>query len=258
MTSTEIGFSLSRSFNQSDFSDLIQWVKAIPEVHQPQNYSVIAIVFQQALETTIKNQEPQIEGGRVLDLAEMENPRDLLFALASITELDSEFLPFLNSEFPLRESISVTRTMEKVTQASQAAFLIFHTNSNKHALETMCDIAVEQLHTMQTSIQGSFNAIQVLSSSEMLYFPEFTNWPENYSMLHIKENFNDSELTVMPKGGLLLKKWFVHGECEKKITQLSFAREEGKIRAEQKFKAEGELFTDLTYEEQILYFHENQ
>ena len=244
--------------DERDFPSLIKWVESIPVSHLPQDYLAIAVVIQQGIEPIIRKKEPQIAmQGNVLSSETTQSKgfikqrKEML-----LSNLDPDFIPLLNSaETPLKESIFLTKTEERVNKLSKVVLLICRVDKDKSTLEHFCQGAAQEINRMRDSIKGSFSVSAQALISESSCFPHLTKSAEPRLLGSPQDSINQSIqkseqplFALEPRAGLIVERHFDHGEVEETHAQLSFALKGDEIVTTQKKNIVKSKFTDLRYE----------
>lgn len=243
--------------NDRDFPELIKWVQSIPGSHLPQNYLAIAFVIQQEIEPIIRKKEPQIEmQGNVLP-SKITQSKKFNFLRKEVfpSKLDPAFLPLINSaETPLRDSIILTKTEEKVNSISKNIIFVGCMDKDQSTLEYFCRGVIQEINRVKDSIQGSFSVSAQASVSESPCLPHLADSAHPHLLVSSHDVSTQSlaigeqpVFTLEPKKGVILERHFDHGEFEEARTQLSVALEGDEIVTTQENKFLIGNFTDLRY-----------
>jgi hypothetical protein len=170
--------------------------------------------------------------------------------------LDPAFLPLLNSdETPLKESIVLTKTEERVNKLSKVILLICRINKDQSTLEYFCHGAIQEINRMRDTIKGSFSVSAQALISDSPCFSHLADSAEPRLLASPQDSINQSiekseqpVFALEPREGLMLKRHFDHGESEETNTQLSVALKGDEIVTTQKKNIVTSVFTDLRYE----------
>lgn len=248
--------------NERDFPSLIKWIASIPASHLPQDYLSIAVVIQQQIEPIVRKKEPQITmHGNVLS-PEISQSKGFINQRREVLPsiLDPEFLPLLNSdEIPLKESIVLTKTEERINKLSKVILLISRTDKDESTLEYFCQGAIQEITRMRDAIKGSFSVSTQALISDSPCFSHFADSVEPRLIAGPQDSINQSKekseqpvFALEPREGRILERHFDHGENEETNTLLSVSLEDDKIVTTQKKNMIKSEFFDLRYESEDL------
>lgn len=223
---------------------------------QPQNYFSLAIVIKQKIEPILIKSDPQIKMQGDILSTELTQCKGFKNINRFPSGLDPAFLHLLNSnDIPLRESIVLTRTEDKVNELSKVILLICRIDKDESTFKAFCQQAMQRFTRIRDSIEGPFNVSVQTLMSESPCVSHLTDSDEIYLRATSQDSVNLSEkqsgqlvITLESKNAVILERHFDHGESEKTESKLSFALENDLIITTQNTRVNKSRFMDLRYE----------